>query len=284
MRRRLLVMLLCTTLIATVLSGCGNKGTDTKSIESAGVEEVVSEVVAEPETTTSEEVVEPAPESTEEPTPETTVNLDIVVEVSPEIQEAKDTAFPIGVEVERDFGSFKRLGDNEDYPNALENVEIQFKDVVFQVALPKDMCVKFNFNLEKNDFNTYNQDKSKRIWIFYTPGTTPEGYKNACDLEQMKGIAESVDLLVNDDITLTTIVDEELLLAQHIPAYTVDSLYGEYLYVAKYTGEILEWEGSDGELHHGHEGIYFDVFYGDQDTSADPELASYIVESFKVVE
>lgn len=258
MRRRLLVMLLCTTLIATVLSGCGNKGTDTKSIESAGVEEVVEE----PETTTSEEVVEPAPE----------------------IQEAKDTAFPIGVEVERDFGSFKRLGDNEDYPNALENVEIQFKDVVFQVALPKDMCVKFNFNLEKNDFNTYNQDKSKRIWIFYTPGTTPEGYKKACDLEQMKGIAESVDLLVNDDITLTTIVDEELLLAQHIPAYTVDSLYGEYLYVAKYTGEILEWEGSDGELHHGHEGIYFDVFYGDQDTSADPELASYIVESFKVVE
>lgn len=55
----------------------------------------------------------------------------------------------------------------------------------------------------------------------------------------MKGIAESVELLINDDITLTTIVDEELLLAQHIPVYTVDSLYGEYILMCSMVTKIL---------------------------------------------
>ena len=158
MRKRLLTILFCVTMVASTLCGCGSKETVAEPVESTSIEEIVVEESSEPvsveETTTSKPIEEPVPE----PTTEVNEKLDIVVELSTEFQQAKDEKIPIGEEVQMEFGTIVRLGDNEDYPNALENVEIHYMDKVFQVALPKDMCVKFKSDKEAQQLNVYNED------------------------------------------------------------------------------------------------------------------------------
>lgn len=287
MRKRLLTILLCVTMVASTLCGCGSKETDTKPIESTEVEEqkevVESEAVKEPETIAQEEVVEPSSEPIEEPTPETNVNLDIVVEVSPEIQEAKDTTFPIGVEVERDFGSLKRLGDNEDYPNALENVEIQFKDVVFQVALPKDMCISFKSDKEAQQLNIYNMDESKRVWFFFTKMTLTEDEKVAMSEEDFKSyITKRVEKPL-DNAKVKTLVETKDVVVQSVPSQTSPWI-GEFVLYSTFNNEPFEKENENNEMVMHDSGWEYSFLYGDADTSASPELASYIAESFKIIE
>ena len=284
MRKRLLVMLLCTTLTATVLSGCGNKETVAEPVESTSIEEIVVEESSEPvsveETTTSEPIEEPVPE----PTTEVNKKLDIVVEVSPEVQQAKDEKMPIGVESTMDFGTIMRLGDNEDYPNALENLEIHFMDKVFRVTLPKDMCVSFKADKDAQQLDVYNQDESKRLWVFFTGTTTTEENKKPMNLETAKNVTAFYGLSVLDNADVVIMEDTKDLIVVHVPACIENAQSGEFISYKTYTDETTEWEGEDGTTNVGYLGTAYYIFYGDKDVSVNPELASYIAESFKVVE
>lgn len=269
MRKNLLAVLLCTALTATVLSGCGNKETIAEPAESTPIKETVVEESSEPasvEETTTPEPTKP------------------VVEVDEEVKAAKDEALPEFTVMNMDFGTLVRLGDNEDYPDALENLEIHYMGKVFQVALPKDMCVKFKFDNEAQQLDVYNKDESKRLWIFFTDFRQTIDDKKPMDLETAKNVATYYGLTVLDGANVETTVDEELLLVQHIPTHCTDARYGEYIYYSTYMDEIVEWEAKDGNTRKGYKGTTYNIHYGDKDTSADPTLAAYIAKSFKVVE
>lgn len=294
MRKSLFTILLCISLTATALSGCGDKEIVTEPAESTQVEEStasegesISEVVEEPETTTSEEVVEAAPESTEEPTPEpipeTNANLDIVVEVAPELQQAKDEKMPIGVETTMEFGTIIRLGDNEDYPNALENVEIHYMDKVFQVALPKDMCMSFKSDKEAQQLNIYNMDESKRVWFFFTKMTLTEDEKVAMSEEDFKSyITKRVEKPL-DNAKVKTLVETKDVVVQSVPSQ-ISPWIGEFVLYSTFNNEPFEKENENNEMVMHDSGWEYSFLYGDADTSASPELASYIAESFKIIE
>lgn len=283
MRKKLLTLLLCTVLAATVLSGCGNKETVADPVESTSVEEIVVEESSEPvfveETTTSEPIEEPVPE----PTTEVNEKLDIVVEVSPEVQQAKDEKMPIGVESTMDFGTIIRLGDNEDYPNALENLEIHFMDKVFQVALPKDMCVSFKADKDAQQLNIYNKDESKRVWFFFTKMTLTEDEKVAMSDEDFKSyITKRVEKAL-DNAEVKTLVETKDAVVQSVPSLSSPWI-GEFVLYCTYDNEPFEKENDNGQIEIRDSGWQYSFFYGDKDTSADPTLATYIAESFKVVE
>ena len=283
MRKKLLTLLLCTVLAATVLSGCGKKETVADPVESTSIEEIVVEESSEPvfveETTTSEPIEEPVPE----PTTEVNEKLDIVVEVSPEVQQAKDEKMPIGVESTMDFGTIIRLGDNEDYPNALENLEIHFMDKVFQVALPKDMCVSFKADKDAQQLNIYNKDESKRVWFFFTKMTLTEDEKVAMSDEDFKSyITKRVEKAL-DNAEVKTLVETKDTVVQSVPSQTSPWI-GEFVLYSTFNNEPFEKENENNEMVMHDSGWEYSFLYGDADTSASPELASYIAESFKIIE
>lgn len=283
MRKKLLTLLLCTVLAATVLSGCGNKETVADPVESTSIEEIVVEESSEPvfveETTTSEPIEEPVPE----PTTEVNEKLDIVVEVSPEVQQAKDEKMPIGVESTMDFGTIIRLGDNEDYPNALENLEIHFMDKVFRVALPKDMCVSFKADKDAQQLNIYNKDESKRVWFFFTKMTLTEDEKVAMSEEDFKSyITKRVEKPL-DNAKVKTLVETKDVVVQSVPSQTSPWI-GEFVLYSTFNNEPFEKENENNEMVMHDSGWEYSFLYGDADTSASPELASYIAESFKIIE
>lgn len=300
MKKKLLTMLLCVTMISSILCACGNKETEPqKSTEVEEQKEEVESEVEEVKDNTSEEVVEetkddkpeevveetpePMEEEIEEPKEEINANLDIVVEVPQEIQQAKDVQMPIGVETTMDFGILTRLGDNEDYPNALENVEIHYLDKVFQVALPKDMCVSFKFDKEAQQLNIYNIDQSKRVWFFFTDMTLREDEKIAMSDEDFKSyITKRVEKPL-DNAKVKTLVETKDVVVQSVPSQTSPWI-GEFVLYSTFNNEPFEKENENNEMVMHDSGCEYSFLYGDTDTSASPELASYIAESFKIIE
>ena len=283
MRKRLLTILFCVTMVASTLCGCGSKETVAEPVESTSIEEIVVEESSEPvsveETTTSKPIEEPVPE----PTTEVNEKLDIVVEVSPEVQQAKDEKMPIGEEVQMEFGTIVRLGDNEDYPNALENVEIHYMDKVFQVALPKDMCVKFKSDKEAQQLNVYNEDESKRVWFFFTKMTLTEDEKTAMSDEDFKSyITKRVEKPL-DNAKVRTLIETGDMVVQSVPSLSTPWM-GDFVLYSTFDNEPFEKEKEDGQIEIRDSGWEYSFFYGDTNSSADPTLASYIAESFKVVE
>lgn len=286
MRKRLLVMLICTALTAAVLSGCGSKEVNADPAESTPIKENVVEESSEPapvEETTTPEPTEPVEEPIPEPTTEVNEKLDIVVEVSPELQQAKDEKMPIGVETTLGFGTIIRLGNNEDYPNALENLEIHYMDKVFQVALPKDMCMKFWHDNETYQLDIYNEDESKLAWFFFTEMTLTEEDKFAMSNEDFKNYITKRGISALDDAEVKTLVETKDILVQSIPGEAV-SRTGEFVIYNTYDNEPFEKEKEDGQIEIRDSGWEYSFFYGDKGQSPNPELASYIAESFKVAE
>ena len=269
MRKNLLAVLLCTALTATVLSGCGNKETIAEPAESTPIKETVVEESSEPasvEETTTPEPTKP------------------VVEVDEEVKAAKDEALPEFTVMNMDFGTLVRLGDNEDYPDALENLEIHYMGKVFQVALPKDMCVKFKFDNEAQQLDVYNKDESKRLWIFFTDTTTTIENKKPMDLETAKNVTTYYGLSMLDDVEVIVKENTDNLIFVHVPAYIENSHNGEFISYKSYTNETTEWEDENGTTNTSYLGTSYYVFYGDKDNNANLEISSYIAESFKVVE
>ena len=82
--------------------------------------------------------------------------------------------------------------------------------------------------------------------------------------------------------TITTTIEEELLIIQHIPVFDGNSCYGEFVSYDTYTGETTQWEGQDGKTYSGYLGTGYYFFYGETDKAA-AGMATYIAESFKVI-
>lgn len=273
MRKKLMMMLLCATMAATALAGCGSKETDVESEESTTVE---SKEVKE----SSEDV---SAETNTEPVEETKANLDVVIELPPEVQAQKDERLPVGSPATMKFGTITRLGDNVDYPNALEDVEIYFNGQTFQMALPKDLCVDFEYDLEMNVLNIFNEGRTKRAWIFFTESLTPESTKGIATLETMNNVTNYYGYTMLDNAELTTLIDEELQTCQYVPVMTKDGLYnGTYLSYKIYTGEVEESKTSSGEVVNMYPGTSYMFYYGETDKAA-AGMATYIAESFVVV-
>jgi len=268
MRKNLLAVLLCTALTATVLSGCGNKETIAEPAESTPIKETVVEESSEPasvEDTTTPEPTEP------------------VVEVDEEVKAAKDEALPEFTVMNMDFGTLVRLGDNEDYPDALENLEIHYMGKVFQVALPKDMCVKFKFDNEKKTLSSYNEEENKRMTFIFTGMTLTEEEKVAMSSEYFKDYITKTGVEATESAEVKTLFETKEAVAQSVPV-EIFSYVGEVALYWTYDNEPFEKEKEDGQIEIRDSGYEHFFFYGDKDTSADPTLTSYIVESFKVVE
>lgn len=256
MRKKLMMMLLCATMAATALAGCGSKETDAESVESTSIE------------------------STEATTPEASMPS---VEVDPEIENVKDEVLPENTTINMDFGTITRLGDNADYPTDIENVEIYFNGQTFQMALPKDMCVDFEYDLEMNVLNIFNEGRTKRAWIYFTESLTPESTKGLSTLETLKDVTNYYGYTMLDNAELTTLIDEELQTCQYVPVVTNDGMYtGTYLNYKTYTGEMEETKTSAGEIVNMYPGISYRFFYGETDAAA-ARMATYIAESFVVV-
>ena len=135
MKKRILSTLLCVTIIATMLVGCG------KDVEKAETNETLVEV-----------------EQKEEVQEETFVE-----------SEWKEENIVLGEIREVDFGRYMVIEQHEENPN-LEKYEIEFDGHIFQVSLPKDVGDNIEYNEDKHVLNFFNSDKSKVVSIVYTKG------------------------------------------------------------------------------------------------------------------
>lgn len=254
MKKRIFTMLLSVTLIASLLVGCSKEEPKEEVLETIEVEDTV--------------------------TPEPTKP---VVEVDEIVQNAKDEKLPEFTVMNMDFGTLVRLGDNEDYPDALENLEIHYMGKVFQVALPKDMCVKFKFDNEAQQLDVYNKDESKRVWFFFTKMTLTEDEKVAMSDEDFKSyITKRVEKAL-DNAKVKTLVETKEMVVQSIPSQTSPWI-GEFVLYSTFDNELFEKENENNEMVMYDNGWEYSFLYGDTNPSADPTLAAYIAESFKVVE
>ena len=212
-RKKLITLLLSLIMIMSmILAGCGT-------------EEVVSSEPAIPEEPTSVEVSEEISEeeSIEESSMEP--NYDVVIEVDPEFMTRKEEIFPVGTTVDTDFGSVTRLGDNEMYPNALEDLEINFQGKVIQMSLPKDMCGRITWNLETNELHIFNEDESKRMYMQFI-----ETYSEK-DISDTTYTIEYLTGFLNAAWSIEVDTNNELLISEenNINRYEINATRGDYI-------------------------------------------------------
>ena len=73
------------------------------------------------------------------------------------------------------------------------------------------------------------------------------------------------------------------MVVQSVPSLSTPWV-GEFVLWYTYDNEPFEQENEDGQIEMHDSGQQYSFFYGDTNPNADPELAAYIVESFKIVE
>lgn len=273
MKRKKLVTLLFTIFASAcmALAGCGTK-------------EVVSEEPIISEQTSSEEVVSEEI-SEEEPVEEPSVeaNLDIVIELIPELQAAKDEAFPVGVETTMEFGTLTRLGDNKDYPNALEDIKISCNGETFQMSLPKDMCMSYSWNAQSNTLVLFNEDRSKIAHLVFGNAPLDVNEKNVlADTESINNTLTKLGYDTIDNVEVVNIENTETTMSQRIPVNS-GNYVGEFMYCQTYGEEIFEATNSNNETVMCVDCMQSMFFYGDTTKECADEISAYVMESFRVV-
>ncbi len=265
MRKNRLILLLCTTIVATLTTGCGKS--DTLVVLSQNEPATSAEITqsdnafktdAVTETITTDESIFESESQTEE-------------EIVPEI-----------IVIETDFGSYTRLGTNVDYPTYLEDVELNVHGQIYQLSLPKDMGDSFSYDSDTNSLFIYNKDKSKLAFIYLTEFLQTENNKIAYDTETMKNVIsfDSFDALTDAEVVTT--LDTDSLIVQHIPAALNIITENDYIHNA-YTGEVVRYQiyDTDTNIDNACTGTKYTFFYG-EDIGSTPK--TYIAESFHVLE
>ena len=107
-------------------------------------------------------------EPMDEPVVSETPTTEPVVEVDPGIEDIKEENLPEETVMNTEFGKIIRLGDNEIYPDMFEDLEIEYNGQIFQISLPKDMCVKFTWDFEGNVLTIANADDSRWLYFVYS--------------------------------------------------------------------------------------------------------------------
>ena len=282
MKRKKLVTLLFTSFASAcmALTGCGTEEVvseePTISEQSSNEEEMTEEIFEEVAT---EEISEEV-ENVEKPSVE--ANLDIVIEASPELQASKEEMMPLGVETTMDFGTITRLGDNKDYPNALEDYEICFEGQLFQISLPKDMCAEFEWDFDYNSLKIYNADKSKQFFVFQINQYIPIESKNVqSTTEEMNSVITMLGGTPIDNSTVTYLENDNVM-SQKINANFGD-YEGELLVYQEYQGEAYEIVNEENTTSMVIDTSNFFMFYGDANKTNADEISAYVVESFKPI-
>jgi len=242
MKQKIISILLNTTILLSLLSGCGNA--HSASLESAIIiANETDELLTEPENSV----------------------------------------------IETDFGSYTRLGENADFPSALEDVEINFNHTVIQLTLPKDMGASFHYDENTNSLFIFNEDKSKMGFLYFSDFLQGEAYKTAYDTETFSNVI-TYDGFLTSATEVTTLKDEDSLIVQHIPAiikaqtgneFVQDTYIGELLRYQTYQTEavtLTEENNTSGAAYPGRKYLFF---YGEKTFS---NYFSYVVESFSVSE
>lgn len=251
MKQKILTTLFGTTMLLTLFSGCENSNSTAVSNEIATTEEI-------------SEVLEEIPTSTEESEPE------IIV-------------------IETDFGSYTRLGENVDYPEELENIEIDINNTLIQLSLPKDMGASFHFDSDTNSLFIFNEDKSKMGFLYFTDFLQTEAYKIAYDTETFSNTI-AFDSFITTAGEATTLKQDDTLIVQHIPAVLKEYTENEHIQNA-YTGKLLRYQtyntdtvelpNDDGTISKAYTGNKIVFYYGEDIVS---DYLDYIVESFTISE
>lgn len=198
---------------------------------------------------------------------------------------------PEPIVIETIFGSYTRLRENEDYPEVLEDVEIDLNGQIFQLSLPNDMGGSFKFDADSNSLFIYNNDKSKVAYIYFTEFLQAETYKVAYDTETMANMMTFDGFTTVPDTSVETLHEDDSLIIQRIPATISDYLENEYI-KNDYTGEYvrhqnydlnspLELTGEDGTVSKAYTGVKHLFYYGE---TTDSSTATYITDSFNIVD
>lgn len=198
---------------------------------------------------------------------------------------------PEPVVIETVFGSYTRLGENEDYPETLENVEIDLNGQIFQLSLPKDMGGNFKFDADTNSLFIYSNDKSKVAYIYFTEFLQAETYKVVYDTETMANMMTFDGFTAVTDTIVETLHEDDSLIIQRIQATISDYFENEYI-KNNYTGEYvrhqiydvnspLELTGEDGTVSKAYTGVKHLFYYGETTASS---TATYITDSFNIVD
>lgn len=283
MKRKKLVTLLFTIFASAcmALTGCSTEEVVSEepviSEQSSNEEEMTEEISEEVAT---EEISEEV-ESVEKPSEE--ANLDVVIEASPELQASKDEMIPLGVETAMEFGTITRLGNNKDYPNALEDYEICFEGQLFQISLPKDMCAEFEWDIEKKILKIFDENKTKIYFLSFSQNPMPyTDTKTYTSTEDMNNLLNSWGYTTIDGATVVDLENNEIALSQRIPV-GLENYMGEFMYYQVYSNEPYETTNQNNEVVKVEDVTQFIIFYGDANKTNADEISAYVVESFKPI-
>ena len=252
-KRKFLTLLMIGVTLCSLLAGCGNTN------ENVDENEILQTITSEQET----------PEPT--------------VEVSSELENAKEEILPEETVISMEFGKIVRLGANEDYPEALEDLEIYFNGQTFQMSLPKDMCAEFKWDTEKNTLMIFNSDKSKIAHLFF--GNAPLNIKEKNVLattESMNSVLTQLGYNTLTNVEVVDIENTESIMSQRIPANS-ENYVGEFMYCQTYGEDTFEITNENNETITCVNCMQCMFFYGDTMKESADEISSYVMESFKVI-
>lgn len=264
MKRKFLCTLLCVTMAFSTLVGCGakettptNESVETKENESI---EEVSETVTEETNNANEEVDETITEETNNTGEE-------VVEETFVESEWKKENIVYGETRTTPFGSYVVVGPLEENPN-LEQYEIDFDGHIFQVAMPKDVGDRIEYNEETNTINFFNKDNSKIVGITYTKGAfdTLDAYYSCYYAIEDLGVDTT-----NEEII---ILDEKIYSAYQ---FAKGGYYKNLAYLSCWN--IGTEKTYDGTLYE-NVGYNYRLFYGENNETFNRETVKTIMESF----
>lgn len=256
--------------MSMILAGCGTE-------EVVSSEPVVSEEPSSVEV--SEEISEE--ESIEESSMEP--NYDVVIEVDPEFMTRKEEIFPVGTTVDTDFGSVTRLGDNEMYPNALEDLEINFQGKVIQMSLPKDMCWRITWDLETNELYIFNEDESKKMYFQLSKGYAEK------DISDYVYTIEPLNTFLNNAWGIQVIENDELLFNEEnkIQRYEInatrESCVGRVVLYCIPDNNPIEELQSDGTVKTIFHPERYVFFYGELNNENNNDYINVISSSIRII-
>lgn len=264
MKRKILCTLLCVTMAFSILIGCGGKETTptNESVETKENEviEEVSETVTEETNNTSEEVDETITEETNNTSEE-------VVEETFVESEWKKENIVYGETRTTPFGSYVVVGPLEENPN-LEQYEIDFYGHIFQVAMPKDVGDRVEYEEERHILNFFNKDFSKVVSIVYTKGA----FNSLTAIEECEYIMKEIGAdTTNEEIT---VLDEATYKAYQ---FGKSEDYPNLAYLGCWNiGPEKVYKDKTYE----NVGYNYRLFYGETNETFNRETVKTIMESF----
>ncbi|MBO5341731.1 MAG: hypothetical protein J6A73_03485 [Lachnospiraceae bacterium] len=185
--------------------------------------------------------------------------------------------------VETDFGTIAYLGDNKEYPDILEDLEIYFNGQTFQMSLPKDMCAEFKWDTEINTLMIFNSDKSKVAHLLIIDTTLDIKEKNVLtNTEEMNNILTQLGYDTLTNVEVVDIENTEDTMSQRIPVNN-ENYVGEFMYLQTYDEGTFEFTNQKDETITCVNCIQYMFFYGDTMKESADEISSYIMESFIVI-